>query len=93
MNRKLNIENNKIIIGDLFSKRYLNNEDAQKDFESKIKAIIKPSIRKGSNNQWFGVLEDREGNVIFTSKSYNSEILALESSNFAYKFLNNYKRG
>ncbi|MFM7088823.1 MAG: hypothetical protein ACKOW9_04840 [Candidatus Paceibacterota bacterium] len=41
---------------------------------------LKAGVRKGSNGQWFGVLENISGEAVYFSEAYNREEEALEDA-------------
>lgn len=41
---------------------------------------VRVGVRKGSNNQWFGVVENLNGDVLYFSESFSTEEEALEAA-------------
>jgi hypothetical protein len=50
-------------------------------------------VRKGSHNQWFAVIENKDGIVEFMSDSYNNYKTALIEATASYKMISEYMKG
>lgn len=77
---KFEIKNNQIIIGELCSVKIYNKEELDNLVSKIMKTNLRPSIRKGSNEQWFGILEDNDSRVILSSRDLISQKLAIDAS-------------
>lgn len=84
---------NKIIIGKLKSCSYITNENAETALLTYQRDHLFPSVRKGSLNQWFAVIENKDGIVEFMSDSYNNYKTALIEATASYKMISEYMKG
>jgi len=86
---KIEISNNQIIIGELYSIKIFNKEELENLVSKIMKTNLRPSIRKGSNEQWFGILEDNDSRVILSSRDLNSQKDAIDASYKAAQIIRN----
>jgi len=77
---KIEINNNQIIIGELCSTKIYNKDELENLVSKIMKTNLRPSIRKGSNEQWFGILEDNDSRVILSSRALNTQTSAIDAS-------------
>lgn len=84
---------NKIIMGKLKSCCYNSTQHAERALLSLKRDNLVPTVRKGSLNQWFAVIENKEGIVEFISESYNNYKTALIEATTSYRLISEYMRG
>jgi hypothetical protein len=84
---------NKIIMGKLKSCCYNSKQMAETALLSFKRDNLVPNVRKGSLNQWFAVIENKEGIVEFMSESYNNYKTALTEATASYRLISEYMRG
>lgn len=84
---KIEIKNNQIILGKLCSIKLKSKDELDNLLTNLNKINLRPSVRKGSNEQWFAILEDNDSRVVFTSTDLYSQKCAIDESNIAAQII------
>jgi hypothetical protein len=77
----------RIVAGQLVSGPHTHPQAAQKEIDRLRSSQLRAEARKGSNNQWFAVIEDSQGNVALLSNALNTQDSARNAATEAIRLI------